>query len=466
MRKALIIRTVKGILTIFLMALLVGCSSNTSEEKHVSEGENHVSADKVELSEIPDYVGSAKCKSCHLREFDSWKHTLHSKFVQVADRLTVIADFERNNTLDMKVSRKAPRLAGEKITSTMFRKDGKFYVNTLGPDWELHDYEISYVIGINRHQNYITKFPNGALYVLPVEWRVKETAWKDLNGLEMNYPGDGSYWSDIGSVWQYKCGSCHSTGLKINYNTASDSFDTTWVDLGIGCESCHGPGSNHIKAAKVLFAGEQDTIINPSKLPLKLRADVCGQCHNWGVSTAEVGVNKEGFPKRYSFPYGYEVGRPLYLYYLAGPEKGKKHHQQYNEWKESGHSEAGIICSTCHAVHQEGAHRSPNKSQTKLPADMLCKSCHTTLQRKAAHRIHTFGSCIGCHMLKTEGFEHSHTFKFVSPQESLWAGGVDKKLNSCSGCHHHKDDKLSGLIEFLDAIKREDMPLPFGVHKY
>ena len=467
MKKALIISSTRGILTIIFIALFFSCSSHTDEEKNIPDEANSLTQkEKIALSVKADFVGSTRCKSCHVREFDSWKHTLHSKFVQNAEKLTVVADFERNNTLITKIPRKAPRLAGKNITSTMFQKDGKFYVNTIGPDWKLHDYEISHVIGINRHQNYITKFPNGSLHVLPVEWNIKEMAWKDRSGKERHYPGDGGYWSDTESIWQYKCGSCHATGMKINYNKASDTFRTTWVDLGIGCESCHGPGSQHLNAAKVLFEGEEDTIVNPSKLPPKLRADVCGQCHNWGVSTTKVTNRKKGFPERYSFPYGYEVGRPLYLYYLEGPEDGKKHHQQYNEWKESTHSEAGIICSTCHAVHQEGAHRSPNKAQTKLPADMLCKSCHTSLERKAAHKIHTFGSCIACHMLKTKGFEHSHTFKFVSPEESLRAGGVDKKLNSCSGCHHHKDDKLSGLIEFLDAIKKDDMPLPYGVHKY
>jgi hypothetical protein len=69
-------------------------------------------------------------------------------------------------------------------------------------------------------------------------------------------------------------------------------------------------------------------------------------------------------------------------------------------------------------------------------------------------------------MPKTKGHEHSHSFKFISPEESLRAGGIDKKMNSCSGCHYHAKDRLEGLVEFLDAIKREDMPVPFGVHQY
>jgi predicted CXXCH cytochrome family protein len=410
-------------------------------------------------------VGSQECKDCHWREHDSWKHTLHSKFVQEASEYTVIGDFERKNTLAVKVTKNSPQRAREEVTTKMYIKDGKYFVNTIGPDWEFHDYEISHVIGINREQSYITKFPNGALHVLPVEWEVDEKKWEGQYGLKKHYPGDGKYWSDPSRIWQFKCGSCHVTGMNINYNESSDSFNTTWADLGIGCEACHGPGSNHIRSAREFFEGEKETIVNPSKLPWKLRAMVCGQCHNWGSSTAEVTPHKEGFPKQYSFAYGYEVGKPLYLSYTEELDEEKKHHQQYNEWEKSAHSRAGIMCTTCHGVHQEGAHKNPNISQTKLPGDTLCTGCHTTLVRKAAHRIHTFGSCVACHMPKSKGHEHSHTFEFVSPEESLRAGGVDKKQNSCSGCHHHKDSPLTGLIEFLDTVKKEDMPVPFSVHQ-
>jgi len=458
MKNVFLNTVIKGIVSVFIGIAVLSCTSHPVEEGGFSKTSKDLLFDK------PEYVGAQKCKACHWREHDSWKHTLHSKFVQPVGEFTVIGDFEQNNTLTVKVTGKSPNLAGEENITTMFTKDGKYYVNTIGPDWKSRDYEISYVIGINRKQNYITEFSNGELHVLPVEWKNEERIWKDLNGLEKNYPGGGKYWSDAGRIWQFKCGSCHVTGMKINYDSGSNSFDTTWVDLGIGCEACHGPGNNHVLAAKTYFEKEQETIINPAKLPWKLRAMICGQCHNWGASTAKITPYREGFPIRYAFAYGYQPGKPLYLYYIEETEEEKKHHQQYNEWQVSAHSEKGVICITCHGVHQEGAHRSPNKSQTKLPGDTLCTSCHTTSKKKAAHNIHTFGSCISCHMPKTLGHEHSHTFRFISPADSIKAGGVDKLPNSCSGCHHHKDTPLGDLVEFLDAAKKADMPKPFTVH--
>lgn len=420
-----------------------------------------VKAMKTPTFDEPEYVGSKRCKDCHWREYDTWKSTLHSRFMQRVNEYTVIGDFERNNKLTTKVSDKAPKLAGEEAHATMFKKDGKFYVNTVGPDWESYDYEITHVIGIGRKQNYLTKFPNGEIHVLPVEWDATTETWVDLNGLKKHFPGNGEYWSDPQSIWQYKCGGCHVTGIEINYNKNTDQFNSTWADQGIGCEACHGPGKNHVKAASEYFDYEKETIINPAKLPWRARAMVCGQCHNWGASTAEVSPRREGFPEKYSYSYDFLPGKPLHLFYIEETEEKKKHHQQYNEWKTSVHASAGVMCTNCHNVHQ----KSTKTAMTKLTSDSLCMDCHVTLLRRAAHRIHTFGSCVACHMTKTIGHEHNHTFQFISPALSVKAGGVEKQPNSCSGCHYHKDTPVETLAEFLYSAKISDMPIPFPVHR-
>ncbi len=478
-----------GLLCILLLAIL-GCSQSEERRPAWKSGEKDQPALFTENER--EYVGSEKCKECHWREYDSWKHTLHSKFMQLPDEFTVMGDFEVDNKLIVNVTDKAPtqtstdtntsmsvvadklvvnvssqlpsRPLGKEIKTTMRKEGKKYYVNTIGSDWKFHDYEVTAVIGINRKQNYLTKFPNGELHVLPIEWDLEGQKWNDYFGLETHFPGDGSFWSDQGRIWQYKCGSCHATGLKIDYDKTTDSYATTMVDMGIGCEACHGPGSQHVQAASTYYDYEKDTIVNPAKLPWRLRAMVCGQCHNWGASTAKVEPAKEGFPQNYAYSYGYKVGQPLYLFYDETAETEEIHHQQYNEWLDSPHAEAGVMCTTCHSVHAEGGHKTQHKSQTKLAADNLCTSCHSSLQKKAAHRIHTFGSCISCHMPKTAGHEHRHSFKFISPEESLQAGGVDKLMNSCSGCHHHKNSSLFELIEFLDAAKKQDMPKPFSAH--
>jgi hypothetical protein len=58
-----------------------------------------------------------------------------------------------------------------------------------------------------------------------------------------------------------------------------------------------------------------------------------------------------------------------------------------------------------------------------------------------------------------------HTFKLMSPEASLKAGGVDEQPNSCSSCHHHKKTPLRDLVGFLEAANKKDTPLPFSVHR-
>ncbi len=445
-----------GILLIYILIKIVTYAPHTEEEKWIPEPA------RITIPGSPDYVGSERCRDCHWKEYDTWKNTLHSKFMQLPNEYTIIGDFEKNNKLTVKVTSKVPGLSNRLVTSTMYKKNGGFYVNTIGPHLKYNNYEITHVIGIGRRQTYITTFSNGEMHVLPVEWDVEKKTWVDNNGLKNHYPGDGEYWSDKGSIWQYRCGGCHVTGMKINYDETRDFFDTDWVDTGIACEACHGPGSNHVQAASMFFEGEKDTIINPAKLPWRLRAMICGQCHNWGLSTTAISPNKEGFPKQFSYPYGYQAGKALYLYYVEERKKEKIHHQQYNEWQQSEHAKTGVMCTNCHNVHQE---EDIKIAMTKLTPDSLCMDCHKTLQRRAAHRIHTFGSCVACHMPKTIGHEHSHTFKFISPELSIRAGGIEKQPNSCSGCHHHKETPLVNLVEFLDAAKKRDMPKPFSAHR-
>jgi predicted CXXCH cytochrome family protein len=443
-------------LIMFFAIKIIGNTSHSGEEGEVAE------AAATQRYGEPEYLGSERCKDCHWREYDTWKDTLHSKFIQYPARRTVIGDFTGSKELAVKVTDRSTMRQGEEILTTMFKRDGKFFVNTIGPDWEADDYEVIYVLGINRKQNYITKFPNGEMHVLPVEWNAKMEDWTDLNGLKESYPGDGDYWSDPGRSWQIKCGGCHVTGLNVNYDRERNSFDSDWTDLGIGCEACHGPGSNHVKAASVYFENEKETIINPAKLPWRLRAMVCGQCHNWGVSKADVSPSREGAHEKYGYAAGFRPGEPLSRYLDKAPEGEETHHQQYNEWSESEHANAGIMCTNCHNVHQKQISKF---AMTKLNPDSLCMNCHITIKRRAAHRIHTFGSCVACHMPVTKGHEHSHTFRFISPALSIKAGGVDKQPNSCSNCHQHKDTSLVKLVEFLDSAKRADMPKPASAHR-
>ena len=141
-------------LFLFSAIKIMGTTSDTGEEGEVAEA-----AAPSTFGE-PEYVGSKRCKDCHWREYDTWKDTLHFRFIQYPGRSTVGGDFISGNELAVKVTDRSAMRKGEEITRTMFKKDGMVFVNTIGPEWEAHVHEVVFFIVFMRKNKYHTKFPH------------------------------------------------------------------------------------------------------------------------------------------------------------------------------------------------------------------------------------------------------------------------------------------------------------------
>jgi hypothetical protein len=374
-------------------------------------------------SSAATYVGAKECRKCHDKIYNGWKSTMHPYKFQPVSPDAVIGDFENNNTLSI-----------DGHTTKMFTRDGGFFITTLGPDNNEHTYTVKYLIGGFWKQLYVTEFSNGELHILPAMWIAETQSWKR-----------SKYWSD--TVYQYSCAGCHNTGTQINYDKSIDIFKTTWADTGVACESCHGPGSNHIDSEE---ADRACTIVNPAKIPDPRRAAmVCGSCHIRGVS-------RDG---RYGYPYGYKPGDQLNFIFDEKPklhpdDSSRANRQQYIDWKKSGHAREGVACWDCHYSHQKG---NANKFQTKLPGSSLCRSCHL-VENTGVHGIHSVNNCIGCHMpavgkRAVKGDVHSHRFMVIPPAQTIKAGGQEKQPNSCNLCHYHKSDKPDELLDILKQVR-------------
>ncbi len=372
------------------------------------------------------FVGSETCKRCHERTYLDWKTSLHSRMMRDVklEPLANIADFETPSDV------------------RTFKKE-----------------EVAYTLGSQWKQQYLKK-EGKDLIVLPARYDVFSGKWK-------------SYFPDEPEKrdWFKECAGCHATGV--------DPEKKTFVEMGIACEACHGPGSNHVEA---IPGYEIPTIIQASRLTPAAAAQICGSCHT-------AGRDKSG---KYAYPVGYQTHKGegnILLYFNEAdlkdenrfwPSGESKHsNQQYLDWKKSEHAKVGVSCVTCHDVHisksaLQAVGEVPNplvviRSKTRLFHDTLCKSCHTTPQYRSAHRIHTFGSCVRCHMPKVTTIgesadAHSHTFRFMFPQATVKAGGLDKQPNACNSCHKHKDTPPEDLVAYLEGAKKADMPKPFNVH--
>ena len=195
------------------------------------------------LSVEPDYAGSATCGTCHERQYDLWRGSHHDLAMQEATVATVLADFDD------------ARLEHQGVVSTFSRRDDELWVRTDGPDGDLADYRVAYAFGVEPLQQYLIELAGGRLQALTIAWDTRPAAaggqrWFHLYPDEEIPAGDALHWTGSLQNWNYMCAECHSTGLRRGYDPATDTYDTTWSEIDVACEACHGPGSRHIAWAE------------------------------------------------------------------------------------------------------------------------------------------------------------------------------------------------------------------------
>src|SRR4029453_6282251 len=196
------------------------------------------------------YVGRQACIDCHREQHGAWTGSHHDLAMDVATDASVLGDFND------------ARLEHYGVTSRMFKRDGKFFINTEGPDGKLADFEIKYVFGVAPLQQYMVEFDRpadmpagevGRLQVLRVSWDTKAKKWFHLDPPDVHEkldPSDDLHWTGIAQRWNNMCADCHSTNLRKNFDMATLTYHTTWSEIDVSCEACHGPASLHVQLAK------------------------------------------------------------------------------------------------------------------------------------------------------------------------------------------------------------------------
>jgi predicted CXXCH cytochrome family protein len=363
---------------------------------------------QMQASASAHYVGSQACEKCHAEIYEHWQKTPMANVVRdpIQHPDAIIPDLATNNVYK-------------------FSRD-----------------QVAFVYGSIWKQRYFTKIGDD-YFPLPVQWEVVNKKWSKYQVP----PSGGDWWASFypGDNMQRPtgplCDGCHSVDYDIQTKQV-----TEW---NVGCERCHGPGSEHIAYPT------RGNILNPALMNYVAASDTCIQCHSQGQPLSNP---IEG--KYYDWPVGYNVGRKLADYWkledhtLGEPQNflyfpdgtAHKNRMQGNDFVQSVMYRRGVTCFDCHDVHGTS-----NYAQLRKPANALCLDCHgpsspngprtATIEEHTHHKEGSAGSqCASCHMpaIETEGpantTVHAHTFRFVTPAMT----DKYKIANPCTSCHTDK----------------------------
>jgi predicted CXXCH cytochrome family protein len=390
-----------------------------------------------------EFVGSDKCKDCHKPEYDKWLTSHHRMAMAVATEKTVLGDFDDAEF----------EFFG--VTSRFFRKDGKFFVNTQGPGGKMADFEIAFTFGWYPLQQYLVAFPNGRLQCLPIAWDERNKMWYHLYPDRPLDPDDWLYWTNNGQNWNGMCAECHSTDLKKNYNPETDAYQTTWSEISVGCEACHGPGSAHVKWAQLPDmarpAVEHDAlIVKTSGLDARRQIELCAPCHSRRMSL-EDNIHAHDDFLDYGIPQLLNEG----MYFADGQILDEVY--VYGSFMQSKMYARGVRCSDCHDVHS---------TKRVMEGNALCLQCHKAdVYDTKDHHFHKregekgepiksdtgeilfdVGSgalCEQCHMPGRNymgiDYRPDHSFRIPRPDLSASTGTP----NACNRCHSDKSNQWS-----------------------
>src|SRR5262245_13607351 len=404
------------------------------------------------------YTSSNACQACHPEQYASWHDSYHRRMTQLATPQAVVASFDG---VELRIHGKTLRLTEE---------DGAFWVAVDGAEKR----RVVMTTGSHHFQAYWYETGKGRqLALFPMMYKISERRWLPFDYLVLTPPEYPQI--DQGGEWNELCILCHSTHGQPRIVDAQPP-DSQVAEFGIACESCHGPGEEHVLAnrnplrrlALHLGDGHDDTIVNPARLSPLRSAQVCGQCHAVQSLADEPRWLREG--------ERYRPGQELFVTRVEAhaddPGSAATRFWPDGRIRVGGREYQGIVgsacfksgelsCRSCHRMHQQADDPRPaaewadDQLGVGMRGDAACLGCHAELGDAVAQRAHTHhdpasdGSrCYSCHMPHSAFGLHkatrSHHIAIPSASETVQAG----RPNACNLCH--LDRTLAWTAERLE----------------
>jgi predicted CXXCH cytochrome family protein len=363
------------------------------------------------VSPQPTYLGSQACQRCHQSSHDTWRKTLHVQMTKPIADARVEGDFG------------APAAPGRSAVPVKFSQNGRAYsfenrdghyvvtISRSGTDPgrsrdgagtdpgrrrdggtpRADTFEVHYTLGARRFQGYLSKLPDGRIYVLPVFWHNESKRWVDWKEITP-IPDDPDH--DLRQIWNVTCVNCHATNLVKNFNPATNTYATTWTEMGIGCEACHGPGAAHVAVTSEWEKNPAAKPEDPTPAQLQIFSqnqatprqvfDTCGYCHG-NKNNVFFGFKPGDRYEDYALPF--LISQPIPDNDPQGdfwPDGRPSRFNRPQALTLTGCFRRGeATCTSCHRMHGSQNNHSL-KVQIEAPdggltrqSDQLCTQCHT-----------------------------------------------------------------------------------------
>lgn len=356
------------------------------------------------------------------------------------------------------------------VTSKMFRRDGKFYVTTDNRDGQMETFEVKYTFGVRPLQQYLVEFPDGRVQCLPTAWDTEEKRWFHLYPKEPIPHDDVLHWTGPLQNWNYMCADCHSTNLQKNYRLADDTYHTTWSEINVSCETCHGPGSLHVELANQWgFFWDRRHGYGLPRLKSddsRVEIETCAPCHS---------------RRRIVYP-GHRPGAKFLDHYLPEILDNELYYADgqvleedyvYGSFIQSLMYAQGVRCTDCHDPHSMRLKfEDPKSPRPDVPDNRLCGQCHLPAQYDTVtHHHHPDDSqpgtrCVECHMPETKYMvvdpRRDHSLRVPRPDLTVSLGIP----NACNLCHNDasKGENAAWAAEQVVAWYGEPKGPPHFAH--
>ncbi len=420
------------------------------------------SNDEIDNNE-PRYVGRESCIECHLNEYNDWVGSHHDRAMDHANDSTVLGNFNDQS------------IEYNGMTHRFFKRNGRFFVETDGEKGKLEEFEIKYTFGFYPLQQYLVEFDKGRLQTLPLTWNSKDSVWYHMAETiykdEIIEHDNWLHWTNQAQNWNGMCADCHSTNLIKGYDVDHDAYNTTWSEIDVSCEACHGPASGHLEwAAKAEYARNDDNnfglVVKTSGINNKEYVDLCVRCHTRRGSISDFHHSEDIYNHTIpNLPTGED-------YHIDGQILDEDY--VYGSFTQSKMFMRDVKCNDCHNVHS---------TERLFEDNRLCTQCHRADDYDTYnHHFHKgYGEdgeaviaddgvkfevgegtrCINCHMpaqfYMGVDYRNDHSFRIPRPDLTEKLGTP----NACNQCHADKSTQWA--IDYVNKWHGIGRPAQYGI---